>query len=489
MSSWITKAIGPIINGVEVITNDSMAVDSPLKGSVLYNCSIASLKDCEACVDHAQDSFKVWSKFPPSKKRLVLLKAADILESKLEDAIELMALEISATKAWATTNVIQGANTLREVAALATHVKGEIVNADRPDTQIFMLREPAGIVYSICPWNAPIQLSVRGVATPLLCGNTVILKPSEYTPKSQKLVVDVLQEAGVPKGAISFLPMAPRDAPEFTDYIISRKEVRRVTFTGSDTVGRAVAQTCAKYLKQPILELGCNAPALVLDDSNLDDAVNAIVFGAFTNSGQICMSTNRVIVVDNVADELVRRLVEKTGTLRATDAIDDKDAKFSGLFSKASVSRLISLITDAKEKGATVPLGDLKPNGTLMQPHIVDRVNNTMDVFYKEAFGPILCITRVENIEKAVEAANDTDFTLCASVFTKDISLAMNVARQIRSGSSHINGPTLYIEATLPNGGVGGSSGYGRFGGVHGIDEFVDKRNMTIQGPGVKYPL
>ncbi|KAA8915123.1 hypothetical protein TRICI_002732 [Trichomonascus ciferrii] len=489
MSSWITQTIGPIVNGVEILTNDTMAVDSPLKDSVLYNCSTASLKDCKECVDHAQEAFNVWSKFPPSKKRMILLKAADILESKLEDAIELMAMEISATKAWATTNIVQGANTLREVAALATHVKGEIVNADRPDTQIFIMREPAGVVYSICPWNAPVQLSVRGVATPLLCGNAVILKPSEYTPKSQKLVVDVLHEAGVPKGAISFLPMAPKDAPSFTDYIISRKEVRRVTFTGSDTVGRAVAQTCAKYLKQPVLELGCNAPVLVLDGTNLDDAVNAIVFGAFTNSGQICMSTNRVIVVNDVADELVRRLVEKTATLRVSSAIDDQDAKISGLFSKASVSRLLGLISDAKEKGATVPLGDLKANGTLMQPHIIDFVENTMDIFYKEAFGPILCITRVDNIEKAVDAANDTDFTLCASVFSKDVPLAMNVARQIRSGSSHINGPTLYIEATLPNGGVGGSSGYGRFGGVHGIDEFVDKRNLTIQGPGAKYPL
>jgi acyl-CoA reductase-like NAD-dependent aldehyde dehydrogenase len=489
MASWITETIGPIVNGVETITKNTMTVDCPLKNNILYNCCTATMNDCKECVDHAQEAFNIWSKVSPSKKRMILLKAADILESRLEDVIELMAMEIAATKTWATTNVIQGANTLREVAALATHVKGEIVNADRPDTQIFILREPAGIVYSICPWNAPIQLSVRGVATPLLCGNAVILKPSEYTPKSQKLVVDVLHEAGVPKNAVSFLPMSPNDAPRFTDYIISRNEVRRVTFTGSDTVGRAVAQICAKYLKQPVLELGCNAPVLVLDGSNLDDAVNAIVFGAFTNSGQICMSTNRVIVVKDVADELVCRLVEKTSAIRAKDAIDDKEAKISGLFSKAAVSRLLGLINDAKEKGATVALGDIKANGTLMQPHIIDFVENTMDIFYKEAFGPVLCITRVDNIEKAVDAANDTDFTLCASVFSKDISLAMNIARQIRSGSSHINGPTLYIESTLPNGGVGGASGYGRFGGIHGIDEFVDKRNLTIQGPGAKYPL
>uniref|UniRef100_A0A060TAM0 ARAD1D27940p n=1 Tax=Blastobotrys adeninivorans TaxID=409370 RepID=A0A060TAM0_BLAAD len=487
--SWVKEPIGPVIDGKLRTSSETFDVDNPLTGEVLFKCSKSNLEDCNDAINSAQRTFQTWSKCPPSKKRLILLKAADILESKLEAAVELMAQEISATRSWATTNVMQGANTLREVAALATHVKGEIVPADRPGTKIMIYREPAGIVYSMCPWNAPIQLSIRGIATPLLCGNTVLLKPSEYTPKAQKMVVDVLIEAGLPAGAISYLPMAPPDAPALTEYIISQKEVRRVTFTGSDRVGRAIAQVCAKYLKQSVLELGCNAPVVVLDDSNLDDAVNAIVFGAFTNSGQICMSTNRVIVLNNVADELVKRLVKRTSSILATNCLEDKDSKMSGLFSKASVTRLMNLISDARSKGASLALGDMSSKGTIMQPHIVDHVDNTMDIFYQEAFGPLVCVTRVESIEKAIEATNDTDFTLCASVFSKDVMLAMDVARQIRSGSSHINGPTLYIEATLPNGGVGGSSGYGRFGGVHGIDEFVDKRNLTIQDAGAVYPL
>ncbi|KAM5343279.1 hypothetical protein ACJ41O_014245 [Fusarium nematophilum] len=472
-------------------TGGTFPVVNPMTGNVIYECAAASVEDYSQAIDHAHEVFKTWSQIAPSARRLILLKAADILETYLEkDAPETLSSEVSAVKSWVQLNIKATANVLRDTAGLATHIKGEIIPADRPGTMILVERCPVGVVFAISPWNAPVNLTARAIACPLICGNTVVLKPSEFSPKSQHLVVRALTEAGLPPGCLNFLPSAANDAPAVTEFAVKHPKVLRVNFTGSDTVGRVIAGWAATCLKQCVLELGGKAPVLVLEDANITDAVEAVVFGALSNSGQICMSTERVIVHSAIAKEFKAALLERAAEVRVGNHEQDPSVSMSGLYSASSCSRVAELVRTAVLEGAQLLTGDCTPSGpnkTILAPHILDGVTPSMSVFQKETFGPIICLTEASSDEEAIELANNSEFSLCASVFSQDVMRALKVAKQVRAGSCHVNGPTVYIEAPLPNGGTGGSSGYGRFGGMAGVEEFTERKIVSLAQSGMKY--
>ncbi|KAH8780961.1 aldehyde dehydrogenase domain-containing protein [Diaporthe sp. PMI_573] len=483
------------IGGKYVRSSDgaTFPVTNPMTGQKIYDCASATADDYTRAIEAAHHAFQSWSRTGPSARRLVLLRAADILETYLDkDAPELLSSEVSATRAWVRLNVLSTVNVLREVAGLATHIKGEIVPADRPGTTILVERQAVGVNFAIAPWNAPINLTARAIACPLICGNTIVLKPSEYSPKSQHLVVRALSEAGLPPGCLNFLPTSPARTPAVTEHAVKHPKVQRVNFTGSDRVGRIIAGWASEVLKRCVLELGGKAPVIVLEDADVADAVEAVVFGALSNSGQVCMSTERVIVHRSIMDEFRTKILERIAQLRTGNHIEDPDVSISGLFTPASAANVLKLMESAVEKGAKVIAGDMAisgPNKTIMCPHVLEGVTAEMDVFHKESFGPILCLFEFDTEEEAIASANNSDFSLCASVFSRDIMHALNVARQVRAGSCHVNGPTVYIEATLPNGGVGGSSGYGRFGGIAGVEEFTERKIISLAAPGQKYNI
>ena len=305
-------------------------------------------------------------------------------------------------------------------------------------------------------------------------------------------MVRALMEAGLPAGCLNFLPTRPADAPAVTEFAVKHPFVRRVNFTGSDRVGTIIAGWAASVLKQCVFELGGKAPVLVLDDANIKDAVEAVVFGALSNSGQVCMSTERVIVDDSIADEFRTALLVKAKSIQYGNHHDQPDVALSGLYTSSSAQRILASVQFAVSEGAELIAGDLKtqgPNGTIMSPHILDKVDMRMAISSEETFGPVISLYRVSSDEEAIEVANASEFTLCASVFSKDIMRAMDVAKQVRAGSVHVNGPTLYVESPLPNGGTGGRSGYGRFGGMAGVEEFTERKILTLGRSGVTYPL
>ncbi|KAL1880079.1 hypothetical protein Daus18300_001442 [Diaporthe australafricana] len=466
-------------------------VTNPMTGQKLYDCASATVDDYTRAIQAAHDAFQTWSRTGPSARRLVLLKAADILGTYLEkDAPELLSSEVSATKAWVGVNILSTVNVLREVAGLATHIKGEIVPADRPGTTILVERQAVGVNFAIAPWNAPVNLTARAIACPLICGNTIVLKPSEFSPKSQHLIVRAFTEAGLPPGCLNFLPSSPAQTPAVTEHAVKHLMVQRVNFTGSDRVGRIIAGWASTVLKRCVLELGGKAPVVVLEDADIGDAVEAVVFGALSNAGQVCMSTERVIVHRSIMAEFKAKLLERIGKLRTGNHMEDPDVSISGLFTPASAAGVLKLLESAVEKGAKLIAGDMAvagPNKTILCPHVLEGVTPDMDVFHKESFGPIMCLFEFDTDDEAVASANNSDFSLCASVFSRDVMRALDVARRVRAGSCHVNGPTVYIEATLPNGGVGGSSGYGRFGGIAGVEEFTERKIISLASPGQKY--
>jgi acyl-CoA reductase-like NAD-dependent aldehyde dehydrogenase len=361
-----------------------------------------------------------------------------------------------------------------------------VIPSDRPGCIALAVRQPAGVVVGIAPWNAPVILGVRAIAWPLACGDTVILKASEMCPGTHRLIGAILRDAGLPRGVINIVTNAAADAPKVVEALIAHPAVRRINFTGSTRVGRIIAETAARHLKPVLLELGGKAPMVILDDADVDEAVNAAAFGAFMNQGQICMSTERIVVDEAIADTFVERFSAKSASLPAGDPRSG-NVVLGSIIGREAANSIDALVKDAVGKGAKITAGG-KLDGTIMTATVLDRVTPGMRIYSEESFGPVVCVVRAKGVDDAVRIANDTEYGLSAAVFGQDIARALSVANRIQSGMCHINGPTVHDEAQMPFGGVR-SSGYGRFGGKAGIDEFTELRWISIQTTPIHYPF
>lgn len=459
---------------------------NPVTGQTASEAAAATVDDAIAAAEAASAALPAWSALGPTARRAALLKAADALAARAGEFIETMAAEIGATKAWAGFNVMLASSMLREAAALTTQVSGEVIPSDKPGCLAMAIREPAGVVLGIAPWNAPVILGVRALATALACGNTVIFKASEICPRTHGLIVEAIEEAGLPAGVVNLVTNAPEDAGEIVGALIDHPAVRRINFTGSTHVGRIIAERAARNLKPVLLELGGKAPLVVLKDADVDEAVKAAIFGAFFNQGQICMSTERIILAPEVAEEFVTKFTARAAALKAGDPREGA-APLGAVVDVRTVQRVQSLIADAEQKGAVISSAGAT-EGVLMPAQVVDKVTSDMKLYSEESFGPVVAIMRAKDEEDAIRLANDTEYGLSASVFTKDTARGLSVARRIRSGICHVNGPTVHDEAQMPFGGTK-ASGYGRFGGRAGIAEFTELRWITIETQPGAYPL
>ena len=458
----------------------------PLTNQVATRASAASVSDAIGAANSAASAFPQWSGAAPAMRSKILAQAADILEQRSADFVAAMVEEIGASEVWATFNCRLAANILRDAATMTDRLTDRDIPARQAGVRAMAVRQPAGVVLGIAPWNAPLVLGVRAVAVPLACGNTVVLKASELCPKTHSLIVDVLSAAGLPDGALNLVTNAPDKAPEIVEALIAHEAVRRVNFTGSTRVGRSVAEVCARYLKPCLLELSGKAPLLVLDDADIDEAVKAAAFGAFFNQGQICISTERIVVDQKVADEFLEKFNRKMATLEAGDPRAG-NYPLGAMISREAALRVKGLVEDAVAKGATLVAG-FELDDIIMQPALLDGVTPAMRIYSEESFGPVAVVIRVGNVEEAISVANDTEFGLAAAVFGRDTTRALEVARQIESGICHVNGPTVYDEPQMPFGGMK-ASGYGRFGGDAGIEEFTELRWITVHSEPHEYSI
>ncbi|KHK56411.1 salicylaldehyde dehydrogenase [Ralstonia sp. A12] len=477
-----------LINGERAQASNGAVFErrNPLDGSIATRAPAATVDDARRAVDAAAAAFPSWAAMGPTERRTLLMRAAQALEAKGAAFAAAMAAETGASALWAGFNVHLAASGLQEAAAMVTQIAGEIIPSDVPGSLAMGVRQPAGVVLGIAPWNAPVILAVRAIALPLACGNTVVLKGSEISPATHGLIIEALQEAGLPKGVVNFVTNAPADAGAIVEAMIAHPAVRRVNFTGSTRVGRIIAQTCATYLKPAVLELGGKAPLLVLADADIDAAVDGAAFGAFANSGQICMSTERIIVDEAIADAFVAKLAAKAASLPLGDPRKGP-AVLGSVVDMSTVERCNHLIDDALAKGAKLLCGG-KATSTLMPATLLDHVTPDMLIYAEESFGPVKGIVRVSGDDAAIACANDNAYGLSSAVFSRDVARAMNVARRIESGICHINGPTVHDEAQMPFGGVK-ASGFGRFGGRAGVAEFTELRWMTVQTTPRHYPF
>lgn len=459
---------------------------NPVTQAVATTAVAARKADVDKAVAAAASAFPAWSKTGPTERRGILNKAADALEALSDEIIATAIDEIGSTAPWAGFNVMLGAKILREAAAMTTQIKGEVVPSDKPGSIAMAVRKPVGVLVGMAPWNAPIILGVRAVAMPIACGNTVIFKASEKCPKTHMLIGQAFMDAGLPKGVLNIVTHAAEDAPEVVSALISHPKVRRINFTGSTKVGKIIGEQAGRLLKPCILELGGKAPLVVLDDADIDGAVNAAAFGAFMNQGQICMSTERIIVDDKIADEFTEKLTAKAAALPFGNPTEQ--VVLGSVVDVETIDRIETLINGSTALGARVTTGGTPEKSTIMPATIVDHVTEEMPIFSEESFGPVVCVIRARNTDHAVELANSSEYGLSAAVFGSDITRTLDVADRLNSGICHINGPTVHDEAQMPFGGIK-DSGYGRFGGSAGVDQFTELRWVTIEDPNQHYPF
>ena len=460
----------------------------PFTGDTVTLAPAGSRADAARAIAAAADAFSAWSATVPAERQRVFLKAADVLESRLEEVVDLLARETGATFGFGMFQMGFVPNLLRQAAALAYAPVGQIIPSDHPGTLAMGIRKPVGVVAAIAPWNAALILSARSIAAPLALGNTVVLKPSELSPVVGGLLWgEVFAEAGLPAGVLNVVTHAPGEAAPIGDELVENPAVRRINFTGSTETGRRLAEAAGRHLKRVVLELGGYNPMIVLADADLDYAVNASTFGAFLHQGQICMSTRRVYVERGIADEFTARLAEKAKTLKAGNP-NERDTIIGPLINESALSMVSDRVDDAVAKGAKLLAGG-EAVGPCYPATVLTDVPEDSDFAKFETFGPVVAVEVVDSAEQAIARANATPYGLSAGILTSDTDRGFQLAQQLDSGIVHVNDQSVGDEPQMPFGGVK-DSGWGRFGGQAVIDEFTELRWVTVQsGSGHPFPF
>ncbi|KAI9709253.1 MAG: hypothetical protein M1820_003373 [Bogoriella megaspora] len=459
------------INGVAVEAPKihTFPVTSSITNEVVHHAQSVDIATAQAACDAATNAFKSWKRTSISTRRDMLLRVADIFSQRASDFIKIQMEETSCDEPWAQNNITTTVNYLREIAScISTSIQGTIPSLEKPNTMGFIFKEPVGSILVIPPWNAAMILCCRALTSAVGAGCTVVLKASELCPKTHYMMVQVFEEAGLPKGVINQVQARREDAAQVTEALIAHPAIRKVDFIGSAAVGKIIAATAAKYLKPVLMELGSKTPAIVLDDADLQKAAFLCAKGATMHHGQICFSTERVIVHQKVAEEFQNFLVQAFANLPpGNPAVNEAGAKHAE-----------DVLRDAQDKGAKLLVGGIdysKP--ATLKPTIVlePRASRIVD---EETFGPSASLYAVESDEEAIALANKTVYGLNATIHTRDLARGINIARELEYGQVHINSMTVFTASTGSQGGVKGS-GWGRMNAGWGLSEFLVEKFVS----------
>ncbi|KAH8174505.1 aldehyde dehydrogenase family protein [Sarocladium implicatum] len=466
-----------IINGEEISSERTFAVKSPALSEPSHKCSSASVHDAKNAVQAAADALPAWRGTPPIERRNIFLKAAEIMERRRAELVGYMLQETGDVESWCHFNLDVAIDFIKDVAGRCGAIEGAIPQTMDPNLTGLVLKEPYGVVLSIAPWNAPYILGTRSVVFPLGAGNTVVLKATELAPRCMWGIVSVFNEAGITQGALNMIAAEPAAAAEVTESLICNPHVKKINFTGSTAVGRIIGKLAGEQLKPLVQELGGKAPAIVWQDADLELAAKQCALGAFLNAGQVCMSTERVIVHKAIASKF------KEAFASTVEKIFSSGPAAPILITSAGVEKNRKLVKDATSKGASLVYGKLdmtEASTTRMRPIILEKVTSDMEIYYGESFGPTVSLFEVETEEEAITMANDTEYGLTSAVFTEDLKRGLRFARAIETGAVHINGMSIHDESSLPHGGAK-ASGYGRFNAAHGLEEWVRTKTITFK--------
>ena len=473
---------------VEAAGGETFDDRDPYTGDVVARVPAGGGDDARAAVEAAVAAFPAWAEAPPAARQAVFLKAAEILERRRDEVVSLLARETGCTFGFGMFQMGFVPGLFRQAAAAPYQPVGEVIPSDSPGKLALGLRRPVGVVGAIAPWNAALILSARSIAAPLALGNTVVLKPSEWSPVVGGLLWgEIFAEAGLPEGVLNVVTHAPGAAGPIGEVFVEHPAVRRINFTGSTETGRKLAEAAGRNLKRVVLELGGYNPLIVLADADLGYAVDATAFGAFLHQGQICMSARRVIVERPVADEFARRLAEKAAGLKAGDP-REPDTIIGPLINEDAHATVKGRVDDAVARGARVLAGGEDAGSNVFRATVLADVPADCELAWRETFGPVVAVDVVDSADEAVERANATSYGLSAGIITGDPDRGFQLASRLESGIVHVNDQPVGDEPQMPFGGVK-DSGWGRFGGRAVVDEFTELRWVTVQSGTHPFPF
>ena len=475
----------PYINGQTIETDPASrtAVVNPANGKTVSKVFMAKPEHMTRAIDAAYAVKDLWGNTLPSERELILIRAADILESMRTEVVKLLIDEGGATFGKSQFEVSYVVGVLRSAAGECRRIMGNTIPCDTPGRFSMAIRRPLGVVGGIAPFNFPLILATKKVAFALAAGNTFVLKPSEETSLIGLKIAEIFDKAGLPPGVLN---VVTGDGPTLGEAMYTDPRVKAVLFTGSTAVGRQIAVECAKRGKKFDLEMGGKSPLLVMKDADLKYAVDTATFGLFIHQGQICMAGSRVIVEESVYEEFLELFVAKVKTLKVGDP-HDPHTVIGPLIRASQCPFIASRIDAAKASGARVLCGGTY-EGNFFQPTVIADVTETMAVFQEELFGPVCSVIKAKDVDDAIRLANNSRYGLTSAVITNDLQVAMRCAMELETGSVHINGSTIHDEPHGPFSGVK-DSGPGREGGQWSMDELTQLKWVTIQRGQAHYPF
>ncbi|MGN5238816.1 NAD-dependent succinate-semialdehyde dehydrogenase [Rhodococcus sp. SJ-3] len=454
------------------------AVHDPATGDELTRVADASPGDAATALDAAVAAGPDWAATPPRQRGEILRSAFEKVTARADDFAHLMSLEMGKALPESRSEVAYGAEFLRWFSEEAVRIPGRYTQAPAGTGRILVTKQPVGPCLAITPWNFPLAMGTRKIGPAFAAGCTMLVKPASETPLTLLLLAEIFAEAGLPEGVLSVLPTSHASA--VTGPLLEDPRLRKLTFTGSTGVGRALAETAGRSLLRTSLELGGNAPFLVFEDADLDDAVDGAVAAKLRNGGEACTAANRFHVANSVKEEFVTRLAERMSTYRMGPGTHP-DTTLGPLINEAQRNTVVELVDDAISAGARVRLGGQVPDGPgwFYPATVIDDVPQRARILREEVFGPVAAISGFDTEDEAIAAANATEYGLAAYAFTKDLDRALRLSDAIESGILGVNRGVV-SDVAAPFGGVK-DSGLGREGGSEGIEEYLDTKYIALQ--------
>ncbi len=455
---------------------------NPATGEVFAEVPKANETDADRALQAAFEARKAWAGTPPGQRAEILYKASELLATRVEELAPVLINEGGATFGKAMFETMYTVDLLRTAAEDCRRLLGETFPSDHNKLSMTVYK-PLGTVVAISPWNFPLLLSVNKVAYALAAGNTVVLKPASETPVICLKIADLMAQAGLPAGVLNVLT---GPGALLGDYLVQDDRTGLVTLTGETKTGRHVAEKAAAKLKKYTLELGGKDPLVICEDANMDYAVEAAAFGAFMHQGQICMSVERIIVHEKLAEEFAKRLAAKAETLLVGDPTKPETI-IGPLINDQQLDTVHRHVREAVADGATVLTGGTH-EGRFYRPTVLTGITREMRIFREETFGPTAPVISFGTDEEALEIANDTEYGLSSGVITSDLQRALYFAENLESGMVHINDASVHDEPYCPFGGCK-QSGIGREGGRHSMEEMSEIKWVTIQRQQRHFPF
>jgi succinate-semialdehyde dehydrogenase/glutarate-semialdehyde dehydrogenase len=468
------------INGkwVAARSGDTIDVDNPATGDIIGTVPRAGAAETREAIDAAAAALPSWRAKTAKERSVVIRRWFELMIQHQEDLARLMTTEQGKPIVESRGEVVYAASFLEWFAEEAKRVYGDTIPGHQPDKRIIVLKQPVGVVACITPWNFPLAMITRKAGPALACGCTVVLKPASQTPFSALALAELAERAGVPPGVLNIVTGS---ASAIGGELTSNPTVRKLSFTGSTEVGRTLMEQCASTIKKISLELGGNAPFIVFDDADLDEAVSGAMASKYRNTGQTCVTVNRIYVQDGVYDAFAAKLAERVKTLNPANGLEPT-ATQGPLIDDKAVAKVEEHIADALAKGAAIATGGRRHalGGRFFEPTVLTGVTPEMAISREETFGPVAPLFRFATEQEAIALANDTEFGLAAYFYGRDIGRIWRVAEALESGMIGINTGIISTEVA-PFGGIK-QSGLGREGSKYGMDEFVEIKYLCIGG-------